>query len=252
MKKTIITILALAGVAMADGTLLWTLDASNGAYNLTTTNAYAGSNLATNWGSQDFETMPGYVYANGDKKISVENAMGLKMADSFTLTMNCNLTGNVHSAALDEYWLMSVGENGKWDLGVAYDVATGAVTIATDESNYTISDVTTYGTYVLSDIKSVTLTLAGGLDEAGSVTIYVNGAKAAEGTMAAGNRHTNTTIKGAVFLNGLAEHKGVVGGLASASFYSGVVAPSANIPEPATATLSLLALAGLCARRRRG
>ncbi len=41
--------------------------------------------------------------------------------------------------------------------------------------------------------------------------------------------------------------------------YSGVLtqeqilalSPNATVPEPATATLSLLALAGLCARRRR-
>ena len=34
--------------------------------------------------------------------------------------------------------------------------------------------------------------------------------------------------------------------------YVSYVKATNNIPEPATATLSLLALAGLCARRRRG
>ncbi|MEE1265453.1 MAG: PEP-CTERM sorting domain-containing protein, partial [Akkermansia sp.] len=42
----------------------------------------------------------------------------------------------------------------------------------------------------------------------------------------------------------------VIGGVNDVTKYMGTVAPVA-IPEPATATLSLLALAGLAARRRR-
>ncbi len=246
MKKTLIALMAMAGVAAAEGTLLWTLDATDGEYSITTTNDYTGQSLRTNWSSTDFTTMPGYVYSNGDKKIAVEPTdMGIKMADSFTMMMNCNLTGEVYDKNASQHWLMAVGESGGWDLGVAYDSSTSAVTIATENSSYTYTDIVTYGTFSLSDIKSITLTMDGGLDEAGAVTVYVNGIKAAEGTMSAANRHTNTTIKAATMLNGVAEHKGVLGGVASASFYAGV------IPEPTTATLSLLALAGLAARRRR-
>ena len=246
MKKTIIALFALAGVAAADGTLLWTLDTTGGEYDITTTSSYTGQPLRTNWSSTDFTTMPGYVYSNGDKKIALEPTdMGIKMADSFTMMMDCKLTGDVYDKNASQHWLMAVGESGNWDLGVAYDSDEKAVTIATDKSDYTFTGISTYGEYELTDIKSITLTMEGALGEAGAVTVYVNGVKAAVGTMAAANRHTNTTIKAATMLNGVAEHKGVMGGVTGAKFYAGVV------PEPTTATLSLLALAGLAARRRR-
>ena len=46
--------------------------------------------------------------------------------------------------------------------------------------------------------------------------------------------------------------EGVDAGMYELTFSDGTLwASQMNIPEPATATLSLLALAGLCARRRR-
>ncbi len=258
MKKTIITLLALAGAACAanEDNLMWTVDFTKGSYAITTGEAWGEGSYTpnTSYGSQDFITMPGYIYSDGDKKISLEGSAGLKMCDSFTLSMNCKLTGDVltehthddvtSTVDLSQYWLMSVGESAQWYIGALYDTETKQISVGYD--NYTMSGAASYGTFDLTDIKNVTITMSGAPAGAGLITIYVNGSKAAEATMSARDRHDRTTLSsGVAFLNYMSEHAGVVGGVSSVSFYNKA------IPEPTTATLSLLALAGLAARRRR-
>lgn len=252
MKKTIIALMALAGVSMAadEDSLLWSVDFTGGSYAITTGAAWGTGSYSptTTYGSQDFTTMPGYLYANGDKKISLEGNAGLMMSDSFSLSMEASITSVYtpsNSTPTDtKYWLMSIGESANWYIGAQYDTATKQISVG--YKNYTMSNTASYGTFELTDIENVMLTMSGGLNEAGLVTVYVNGAKAAVATMAASNRHDKSTLSsGVAFMNYMGEHDGVVGGVSSVSFYNKA------IPEPTTATLSLLALAGLAVRRRR-
>ncbi len=256
--------MALAGVAMAanEENLMWSVDFTGGKYDITTGAAWGSGKYspATNWGSQDFTTVPGALYGNGDKKISLEGGAGVGMGNSFTLTMYCNLTG-VYSASTGDtkYWLMSAHQEPQtWFLGVQYDTATNQIVIG--NANHTLTNVTSYGTYTLTDITKVSMVMSGAVDTDGALTIYVNDTLAASATMAAGDRHNNAPWKkGIAFFNTLSEHDGVVGSITGAELYNTAIIPTTptpdggegTVPEPTTATLSLLALAGLAARRRR-
>ncbi len=244
-------LLAMASaVTASESDLLWTVDFTGGGYAITTGSAWTGENYnpATGWGSQDFTTTPGALTSDGDKKIALEGTSpGVSLGSEFSLTMNVNMTGTGGTDTSDtKYWLASLNQNQtSWFIGAQYDTATQQVVVG--NANHTLSNQDSYGTYVLSDIKRITLTMAGEQDAMGTFTIYVNGTKAAEANVAAGDRHASSAFSnGVVFLNKMSEHDGVAGSITSASLYKGVI-----IPEPTTATLSLLALAGLAARRRR-
>lgn len=256
MKKTLITIMALPGVVCAanEENLVWTLDFTGGSYAITKGAAAPASYApATGWGSQDFTTNEGALTTDGDKKVALEGANpGVGMGDSFTLTMNCSLTGVGRNDTSDtKYWLMSANQNqSSWFLGVQYDTATKQITFG--NSNHTLSNLVSYGTFELTDITTVSLVMNGAVNTDGEMAIYVNGTMAASGTMAAGDRHGNADWKnGVVFMNKMSEHDGVAGTITGAELYNTALYSTKPIPEPTTATLSLLALAGLAARRRR-
>ena len=254
MKKTLVTLVTLAGVAAANtDNLLWTLDCTQGKYAITTGAAWTGNpyNPTTSYDFRDttFTTQPGYAYVNGTDKISLENAyIGVKLADSFTISMSCSLTG-VGSTTQTSFTLLEVSESVRWEFGVVYNTATKTVTLSPNADTYTFSNVKSYGTYDYTDITNVTLTMSGDAGKDGDMSVYINGNLAATGTMAAANRHKNSNVNhGLTFLQ-KRDHSddifGFIGGVSSVRLYNAVV------PEPTTATLSLLALAGLAMRRRR-
>ena len=254
MNKTLTILLLLSSVAGAQSeqNLLWNISITDNAYQVSTGAAWTSETPyapKTQWSSQDFTTMPGYVYNDGTKKISFEAAaLGIRFADTFTLSVDCSLTGNT-SAALTSTTcqLLQLCETLTWQFNVTYD--TQAQTIGFG-GNTTVNNVQTFGTYSLADITNVTLTMDGAPNKAGTVTVYLNGEKAASGTMVAANRHNTSNISAGLVL--LADRvnpdkTGIVGGISSVSLYNSNI----MVPEPTTATLSLLALAGLAARRRR-
>ena len=247
-----ITMLALAGVSItyAEGDMIWSSDMTQGNYAITNSEDFTLT-AETTWSSGDFTTMPGYVYVDGASKVSFEGgSVGLMLSNSFTISMDCNLKG-VGSTTQSSYYLMQISESAGWEFGVEYNTNTGAITLSQNANTYTFSDITSYGAYAITDINNVTFTMVGEANKDGVMSVYVNGTLAASGIMAGNNRHDTSTINsGLTFLRNRDDKygsiKGFVGGVSAVRVYSGVV-----IPEPATATLSLLALAGLAARRRR-
>ena len=255
MKKTIIALMALAGVACAayEENLLWSMEIVDNSYKFTTGAAYGDGTYTgeTKWGSQDFTTMPGYVYSDGTKKVSIESATGVKFGDSFTLSMDCSLTGAVTppaegQTAVETIHLVQLCETASWQYNVTFNTLTGQLGMSGASG---MSNVTAYGTYTLADITNITLTMDGDVNEDGIVTVYVNNQKALQATMSGTNRHNTSNINaGFVFLNDRSyQTAGAVGGVSGVRLYNAVI----PVPEPTTATLSLLALAGLAARRRR-
>ena len=261
MKKTLITLVALAGVATANSdNLLWTLDCTQGQYDITMGAAWTGNPYQPNTSydfsaDSTFTTRPGYAYVNGTDKISMEEAyIGVKLADSFTISMNCSLTGvgstTQTSTTQTSFTLLEVSESLTWEFGVMYNTITSTVTLSANPGTYTLSNVTSHGTYDYTDISNVTLTMSGGVNEVGKVSVYINGQLASTATMAADNRHKNSNVNhGLTFLQ-KRDHSdgrfGFIGGVSSVSLYNAV-----TVPEPTTATLSLLALIGLAMHRKR-
>ena len=188
-----------------------------------------------------------FLTTDGDKKVALEgDYAGTGMGKEFTLTMNCSLTGVGGNDTSDtKYWLLAAHQNQtSWFIGAQYDTSTNQITIG--NADHTLTNAQSFGVYDITDIKTVSLVMFGALNEEGTIAVYVNGQKAAQANVADYNRHANAGFNnGVVFMNKMGEHDGVVGTITSASLYN------IAIPEPGTATLSLLALAGLAARRRR-
>lgn len=256
MKKTIITLLALAGVASAayEENLIWSADMTKGEYKYTI-GAAAPAEFSilfnSSWSTSDFTTMPGYAYTDGTKKVGFEpngdgtNKSGIRFGDTFTISADCNLTG-VYSTEKKEYDLIQLCETLSWQFNVKYSTETKQITFSGSPG---LDGLTSVGTYELTDITNITLTMNGAVGEDGIVSLYINDSLAAYATMDGTNRHATSYLNaGIVFLNDRSYpgNGGIIGGISSVKVYNTV-----TIPEPATATLSLLALAGLCARRRR-
>ncbi len=264
MKKTIIALLALAGVASAayEENLIWSADMTKGEYEYTIgAAAPAGFSILFNseWSTGDFTTMPGYAYTDGTKKVGFEpngngtNKSGIRFGDTFTISADCNLTG-VYSTKKKEYDLIQLCETLSYQFNVKYSTETKQITFGVGDAagggnGPGLDGLTSVGTYELTDISNITLTMNGAVGEDGIVSVYINDSLAAYATMVSTNRHATSYLNaGIVFLNDRSypQNGGIIGGISSVKVYNTV-----TIPEPATATLSLLALAGLAARRRR-
>lgn len=248
MKKTLIALLAIAGVSFGEAAeVLWTLDFTEGEYKVT--NGVGTFDLKTTWAGTDFTTMPDYVYSDGDKKTGGgEGGNIVSKASEFSAVANVSLTGEWHDN-LATITLMQIGEGVKdWSHGLAYDTANHTFSAAT--GNYALVDGTkksTEATFTLQAITSITFTMANLTKGQGLASWYVNDTLVASYTMANTDRQSTKNYNHLYVLNSISEHEGAKGGIANVTVYNGVV----SVPEPTTATLSLLALAGLAARRRR-
>ncbi len=230
MKKTIITLLALAGVAAADSTQeLWSLD-------------FTGTNLTSSFADGvSLSTLPTSGINNG---LTLNNApltltqtgSILTYEDQFVFSVTLEV--NSHLGNWPE--LVGFGNNSNnWK--AAYYVQDSNFVLdkngfgTPDETNKAIGDVSvTLNTPITLSFKS---------DGEGTITMYVGDTVAGYTTI--GDGYLTQTIE--KFAIG-----GRIGGKAGNNADVTVYGASLSIiPEPTTATLSLLALAGLAARRRR-
>ena len=264
MKKTIITLLALAGVAMADGTLLWELDIQKTGITLSensSSQVQLGSistdGITLNDGSFTTST-------TNSLTLNLSNAGGLQMQHGFSVAFKANLlsydSGNewpimfaVGEASDYNYFFWASTPKAGWGEDDKYGFdCTGAWSLK-DENDKVIGG-TPGGDVELNVERSYVITMDTSDVTKPVLTLYVDGVEAA--TRVFGSQQGNKqAVDYLCFGSSTAgETRKYEATFSQVQMYSGVLSQSqitALVPEPATATLSLLALAGLAARRRR-
>ena len=217
MKKTLIALMALAGVAAAD-------------------TATTPDELT--WNPLTITTPANGVLGSGNSVIDWSEATG-NLTNSWELSLTLD-----PSRVSDQYLFGTVKGNSGADGYTLKITNGGAISLNENKS----SEVLTVGSYTADD-SAVAITLqfvkfvdSEGEFESGLFTLTVGDAV---GT------YTVSTIDNTIFTKGSNNNVWTNGGAEKLSGISLKYADAVVVPEPTTATLSLLALAGLAARRRR-
>ena len=237
MKKTLIALMALAGVAAAED---WTA-------------TFTTSNTSKNQTYTDYSA----AFAEGSPlTLSITNIV----ITGDGTTSNYNTSEGNHPSSIRPN--TNVGNGGTWTLSFSLtNTSTEAITlqqIAFDVFTFNSSGAV----QGKNTARNLTLTLTG--DATGSVS-FTHGGSNISGDVAS---RTITLNSGAVTISagdslslsltaspqedsGGGTFLGLTGATFSGEIVTPVIPDTPAVPEPATATLSLLALAGLAARRRR-
>ena len=263
MKKTIIALMALAsGTALAeDAALLWDLTYTGTNYAITDANGDAYTTLSYyNATSTTVEDGVCTTKGTGERLLLKDsNTHGLTLGGDYSFVIQGGAVtnpsdwatlfglGNINSNTDPNRAQIKISDSSSGNLGIY-----GEDSIFSDISSTTQTPVGEMGTYILT-------MQANDDNTASTATLYYNGTVVCSATI------TDTTGKTAWRDKDLAYF--TIGGrlrdansltqmaITNVQLYNGVLSDSQiaslSIPEPTTATLSLLALAGLAARRRR-
>ncbi|MBR1997112.1 MAG: hypothetical protein IJ993_01740 [Akkermansia sp.] len=247
MKKKIISLLALAGVTVGAEpsvpTLVWDMDFLSTGVDLKCANG-VNTTLGTGVGSSLIKD--GAITLSDDKFSFSQTAGQVSYADEFTLLAKVSLSstqGNNHPV------IFSMGEDNNWYWKAAYYTVTKAFTL--DKDGFTTSDETQKNSGAISYTADSIITLALQSDGKGKLTLFVDGETAGYTTITkSADYGSDKLVKNFTFggRNGNDNNKANVT-IYDAQLVRGLT--TQLIPEPTTATLSLLALVGLAARRRR-
>ena len=212
MKKTIIALMALAGIAAAESVTVNTIDAEFTTAPVVAGNCWSGDYVFT------FTLDDAYTMENSGTVLAFYR--GNSVNDTYGY--NAIVLGGTEDALT-----LTVGR------GRAYDTESGATAIDAD----------------------TTFTFAGAADDKVTFTTTIQKGVQYTLTVKGGDQAMTPTLKWADGSEVLAAYKGNMNGNATLTY---AVNPGVSytvelpaVPEPTTATLSLLALAGLAARRRR-
>ena len=257
MKKTIIALLALGAVAMADS-IYW--DQAYSVENVSLKRGLSGVNLSSlEEGALDIDDISGYFI----NKVDGDTSPALGKVDlTFTLT-DVTSTNTLFTIAAN-----SSGQAG-WGVTIKEgSLYLGQMTINTDNTtsamysysaNCTaIGTVSTNTSYTLSIISSAstkgaddtTVAAGRGIDNF-SVTLSSDSMAPSSYTVAGFGLNGNSLNRVYIGGSNSQSESGTYGSVSSFALSIPGTAPTPAVPEPTTATLSLLALAGLAARRRR-
>lgn len=249
MKKTIITLLALSGISMAaEPALVWDLDFASTGVVFTKYAEGVTSNLSSGVGSALISN--GAITLNNNSFSFSQTAGRLSYADEFTLVAVVQL-----GASQPGSWpaVFGFGEDNSWCWKPSFYVQTGTFHLDKDgfgsanETNKSVGGVTyTLPSEGYGDIVTIALQNDGN----GKLSLYVDDVLAGYSTIGnASDYGSDKFINNFTFgaRNGGGNKANII--LHDAQFVSGLT--TQVLPEPTTATLSLLALAGLAARRRR-
>ena len=235
MKKTLITLLALAGVAAAQP-----LTISNANNTASATGGWLTEVSATAINVTSSATFGSTAYTNSFYSVAtnVGNGGSYDYVLTFTLAKDVDLSG----FSIDFLLHNSDGKAQTVNRTLSYDL-----TLANAEK-----------TLVSYTEQSITTTTGQGGDGSAITVHYTGAAYNADGSI---NEYTKLgtaahTLSESVFLAAGTEYTLTIANISKNDTGAGTFVGIGNIamdviPEPTTATLSLLALAGLAARRRR-
>ena len=230
MKKTLIALIALAGVAAATETSTTPITLTATFTSSIAATYPADASYAVAIQSLSVANKTGGSYMTEYLRPDLNMNTGRNWTLSFTLTNNGNEVITLNSVIFDSFIFNGSGEQHNDD-----DVSRQARFTLTDSSSTVLgtNDVTFTSSSDYNTDADSTITFASSLKVAAGESIQLN-----------------LTV-GRDSLSNL----GAFVGLKGATFSGEVTVPEVPntpaVPEPATATLSLLALAGLAARRRR-
>ena len=239
MKKTIVALMALAGAAFgADYTTetAWTLNFGSEYTNGFQWNAKDGYSYGTPW---DIIAVEGGSQTGANKRVHMAGGIFGSWDDDFALTMTVTLGETISASNAWPVFGEIAGSGTALRFGPYTNVnnTVGLDGNLTKGENNLVS-VEAGGTY------TITLTKIGT-----GVTLAVDGVTTGVGTLADSASGNITDL----MLGGNQANQYRINEIVHSASYSLItVKPETpSIPEPTTATLSLLALAGLAARRRR-
>ena len=247
MKKTLITLLALAGVAAADSTV--TPIASVTDYEISSSGFVSFSDTSSDWAAFDGK---------------IDAAAGFTLQITLTDWSPANgplfylSTANTHTTALYNTSLAtpsysSLGNGEGWSGACLHDSTNGSM----KSPSVTYSPSNTLSSLPSHSGRSIDTTLFV-TGKNGSVTLYEVGTDF-QLVQVCSTTNVSTGVAQSIVFAEWARENGshtTNGNRAtmSVSAYDGILTKeqmTALVPEPTTATLSLLALAGLAVRRRR-
>ena len=236
MKKTFITLLALAGVASAATTQVWDLSQS----------VTSGDFL--------YNASTGLFTDNSEVEGTVLNSINAESKIQTNITFTLNLTAA--QTVTEQTQLLKMDMGGDIGLAITTTGLAGTWGDSTSGRGAVTFETLLADSGVFADIegnKYITLTFVEAYGSDIGVQVWSNTAKYINDT---GLKSSGNTSLSSIYVN-----SGYVEALQFETEWKGDDIVNTNvafnaeamqvIPEPATATLSLLALAGLAARRRR-
>ncbi len=251
MKKTIIALLCSSCIAFGeDVTPTWSVDCTNGQYSMLT----GDSPLALTYCSSNFIQGSG-VQTSGSAAdgsgIALNSQLQTLQAE-FSLTMTLtSVTTNFNTGA-NQLTLVALKKADGYTFSVLAHSQTGIITLdlGAAEVNEVCNNIALNGG--TTEAQTITLTF-GNVEGSNNalVSVYLDDILATSAEMKSPWRTTDSVS--ANLLTGFGK-PGVAAVVSQVSYYNEALTQaqiSEMIPEPTTATLSLLALAGLAARRRR-